>query len=202
MVALLEKKAVKKSERLYSLREYLEKEEKSVYKHEFHNGKIIRMPGGKFNHNAISSNLVAALKYLVKPLPQKFWVINSDQKIYIEAADKVLYPDALVICEQPEFWEDREDLIVNPLVIVEVLSKSTAKYDRGAKFFIYETIPSFKEYVLVEQDSPLVETWFRETPTTWIKSQETNLNNAILLRSLGVSVNLVDIYENISFTQK
>ncbi len=199
MVAVLEKKTVKKTERSYSLREYLEKEEKSFYKHEFHNGKIILMAGGKAKHSEIATNMSHAIKLAIKPLPKKFRVYNSDLKIYIESADKALYPDALVICEEPEYWEDREDLIVNPLLIVEVLSKSTDKYDRSNKFFLYETLPSFKEYVLIEQNNPLVESWFRETPSSWAKSKETNLVNSIFLRSLGISVPLADIYENIRF---
>ena len=197
MVATLEKKADKKLERLYSLREHLKKEEKSVYKHKFYNGKIIPIAGEKAKHSEIATNMSHAIKLAIKPLPKKFRVYNSDLKIYIESAAKALYPDALVICEEPEYWEDREDLIMNPLVIVEVLSKSTDKYDRSNKFFLYETLPSFKEYVLIEQNTPFVECWFRETPTSWVKSKETNLHNAILLRSIGVSVSLDDIYENI-----
>lgn len=199
MVAELRKKAIKKSEKLHTLREYLDREERSVHKHEFHNGKIILMPGGKFKHNAIASNMLATLKYIVKPLPRKFWVVNSDQKIYIESVDKSVYPDALVVCEEPQYWEDREDLIVNPLLIVEVLSKSTRSYDKDKKFKLYETLPSFMEYVLIEQKKPFVEAWFRETPTKWDKIQETALDKSILLRSLGVSVPLADIYENIVF---
>lgn len=195
----LEKTVQNKSERIYTLHEYLEREETSVNKHEFHNGKIITMAGGKFKHNAIASNMLAALKYIVKPLPQKFWVINSDQKIYIESASKSVYPDTLVVCQEPEYWQGREDLIVNPLLIVEVLSKSTRTYDKGAKFLLYETLPSFTEYVLIEQKKPYVEAWFKQSPDNWHKIKETELDKSILLRSLGVSVPLADIYDNISF---
>jgi Uma2 family endonuclease len=195
----LEKTIQKKSERIYTLLEYLEREENSVNKHEFHNGKIITMAGGKFKHNAIASNTMAALKYIVRPLPTKFWVINSDQKIYIESADKSVYPDTLVVCQEPEYWAGREDLIVNPLLIVEVLSKSTRTYDKGGKFLLYETLPSFMEYVLIEQKEPSVESWFKQSPDNWHKIKEKGLDASILLRSLGVSIPLADIYENIDF---
>ena len=83
--------------------------------------------------------------------------MNSDQKIRIDSEDTTVYPDALVICEKPEFWNGREDIIVNPFVIVEVLSKSTQNYDRGEKFMLYQRLPSLKEYIVVEQHTPLVE---------------------------------------------
>ena len=169
MVAAIEKTVItNKTERLYSLREYLAREEKSVYKHEFHNGKIVRMAGGKFKHNAIASNVVATLKYLVKPLPKKFWVINSDQKIYIESVDKAIYPDALVICEIPEYFEGREDTITNPLIIVEVLSDSTKNYDKTLKFDMYRSIPSFKEYVLIHQDRQKMTVYTKQIDATWV----------------------------------
>jgi Uma2 family endonuclease len=183
----------------YTLREYLAKEERSKHKHEFHNGQIIRMPGSKFKHNEISANIITAIKIAVKPLEQKYRVATSDQKIYIAVLDKALYADALVICEAPEYWEDRNDLIVNPLLIVEVASKGTRNYDRGDKFMSYRLLPSFQEYILVEQDNPLVESWYRAKPNTWEITNETDLIKSITLRSIGVSISLEDIYENIDF---
>lgn len=199
MVSTVEQKNAPKKERLYSLEEYLMREERSVNKHEFHQGKIIKMPWGNYKHSEIAGNLSHALKLVVKPLPIKYRIFTSDLKIYIEAVDKALYPDALVVCEKPQFWNDREDLIVNPLMIVEVLSPSTRTYDRGEKFLLYEQIPTFKEYVLIEQHKPHVETWFREHPTTWNKITAADLKSQIRFRSLGVSVALSDIYENIDF---
>jgi Uma2 family endonuclease len=202
MVAIVEKKEQQRKEKLYSLREYLDRESRSVNKHEFHNGKIITMAGGKFGHNEIATNFVTSLKWAVKPLPTKFRVINSDQKIFIKAINKAVYPDALVVCEAPEYWEDREDLIVNPLLIVEVLSKSTRDFDKSGKFMLYQTLPSFREYVLVEQNLPSVEAWFRTDEMTWNKKIQEDLAGSIALRSLGVSISLADIYENITFPKK
>ncbi len=198
ITALAPKRIVAEQKQL-TLREYLAKEERSVNKHEFHNGQIIRMPGSKFKHNAIATNFTTAIKIALKVSSQKYWVINSDQKIYIAFLEKALYADALVVCEAPEYWEDREDLIVNPLLIVEVASKSTRNYDRGDKFMSYRFLPSFKEYVLVEQDKPSVESWFRSKPNNWEITEVTNINESISLRSIGVSIALEDIYENIEF---
>lgn len=202
MVAKIEKIAPERGEKLYTLREYLDRELRSVNKHEFHNGKIITMAGGKFKHNEIATNFVTSLKWAIKPLPTKFRVINSDQKVYIKSVDKAVYPDALVVCEEPEYWEDREDLIVNPLLIVEVLSRSTREFDKSGKFMLYQTLPSFREYVLVEQNSPFVEAWFRTDEMTWNKKNQDTLSGSIALRSLGVSIALTDIYENIAFPIK
>ena len=190
------------TERTYSLAEYLARENRSKYKHEFYNGKIIRMAGAKARHNQIAANLTGAFKYALRPLPHKFIVYNSDQKVYIESENVGVYPDALVVCEAPEFWQDREDLIVNPLLVVEVLSRSTAAYDRPAKFLLYEQLPSFMEYVLVEQNYPRVESWFRNTDRSWDKINREDVNGSIQLRSVGVAIALSEVYEHVTFPAK
>lgn len=189
------------AEKTYTLNEYLAREARSLHKHEFYNGKIVRMAGAKARHNQIAANITGALKYALRPLPRKFIVYNSDQKLYIESENVGVYPDALVVCEEPQFWKGREDLIVNPLLIVEVLSRSTASYDKSGKFLLYEQIPSFQEYVLVEQNYPRVESWFRTTEHSWDKTVQTDVNAAILLRSVNVSLSLSEVYEHIAFAE-
>ncbi len=160
------------AEKKYTLDEYLTREARSLQKHEFYNGKIVRMAGAKARHNQIAANLTGALKYALRPLPRKFIVYNSDQKVYIESENVGVYPDALVVCEEPQFWRGREDLIVNPLLVIEVLSRSTASFDKSGKFLLYEQLPSFQEYVLVEQNYPRVESWFRTTEHSWDKTMQ------------------------------
>jgi Uma2 family endonuclease len=188
--------------KFYTFEEYLRREEKAVEKHEFYNGKIIKMAGGTHSHSEISTNTVSALKLVVRPLPQKFRVYSSDLKIYIEPSDIGVYPDALVICQEPIFWNNRLDVIVNPLLIVEVLSPSTQSYDRLGKFELYKSLPSFHEYVLINADTHSVETRFREEPDLWRIKTETDVNNLVALRSLGVSISMADIYEDIIFPEK
>ena len=185
--------------KIYTLQEYLARETQSPQKNEFYNGQISPMPGSKFKHNEISANMISLVKWAIKPLPQKFRVITSDQKIYIEAENMAVYPDVLVICEEPEYWNKREDLIVNPLLIVEVLSRSTRKYDKGDKFMLYQLLPSFKEYVLIEQNKPCVESWYQQSDNTWNRLIVNGLESKMELRSLGVRIALEDIYENIVF---
>jgi Uma2 family endonuclease len=187
-------------EKIYSLEEYLVREERALHKHEFHNGKIIRMPGGKAKHSEISTNITHAIKLNIKNLEKKYRVYNSDLKIYVEAEHKALYPDALVICEAPKYWNGREDLITNPLLIVEVASNSTKNYDRGDKFMSYRKLDSFKEYVLISQDNPIVEVFFQEKLNTWNISKSQGLDSNIFLQSIGINISLSDIYENIDFS--
>jgi Uma2 family endonuclease len=199
MVAFAKEARKIRNPKVYTFEEYLCREEKSVEKHEFYNGKIIKMPGGTDIHSEISMNIGSAIKIVVRPLPVKFRVYNSDLKIHIEPTNIGVYPDALVVCEAPQFWQNRRDVIVNPLLIVEVLSPSTQAYDRFGKFELYKLLPSFQEYVLVYADKHLVETRFQEEPDLWRIKTETNMANSVNLRSLGVSISMEDIYENIVF---
>lgn len=190
------------ADKIHTLDAYLTREARSLHKHEFYNGKIVRMAGAKAKHNQIAANITGALKYALRPLPRKFIVYNSVQKIYIESENVGVYPDALVVCEEPQFWQNREDLIVNPILIVEVLSRSTASFDKSGKFLLYEQLPSFQEYVLVEQNYPRVESWHRLTEHSWDKTVQSDVNSSIDLRSVGVSLPLAEVYEHIAFANK
>ena len=155
--------------------------------------------GGKARHNEIATNSTTAIKIAVRGLETLYRVYNSAQKIYIPSEKAAVYPDALMICKEPEFWNGREDLVTNPLAVVEVLSKSTKKHDKGPKFMLYRNIESFKEYVLVEQDFVNIEVWFQNTNDTWQRKIYTDINDSFELKSIGVTILLADIYENIEF---
>lgn len=203
MIATMPRVMPERSEpkQLFSLAEYLAKEERSKSKHHFFNGEIINMPGAKFKHNEITTNVLSALKIAVKGLSKIYRVCNSDQKIIIEHEETlaIVYPDAMVICEKPIFWNGREDLITNPLVVVEVLSKSTRNYDKGDKFLLYKKCASLQEYVTIEQKKPHIESWYRLTETAWDNTFQENLAQTFTLRSIGVAIALSDIYEHIEF---
>lgn len=196
-IAAIQKKMVQP--KTYTLEEYLHREERSITKNEFYNGQIIPMAGAKYNHNLIASNMVRFLGNEVENLEQTYLVLNSDQKVYIEAENTAVYPDALVICEKPKFWQGREDLITNPIVIIEVLSKSTRKYDLKDKFSLYQLIPSFKEYITIEPNKIHVQAWFMQDEETWKVSKATDLTQVIHLRSLNIDINLSDIYRRVEF---
>ncbi len=185
--------------RLYTLEEYLRREERSVEKHEYYDGKIIQLPMAKFNHNAISANTITAIKNAARQIGKRLLVLSSDQQVYLPKLNFGLYPDALVICEKPLFWDDNEVLLINPLLIVEVLSKSTGGYDKKGKFEEYKTLQSLKEYVLIEQNDYSVESRFREEPNLWRETFATDINDSIHLKSIGCTISLADIYEEIEF---
>lgn len=186
-----------KPPRLYTLSEYLRKEEKSLRKHEYYNGKITVMPYSRLPHNLISSNIITALNNAIEKTGKDYIVASSDQLVYFTELNIGVYPDALVVCEKPEFYDDGQLLLTNPVLVVEVLSKSTRNYDLKGKFDLYKTLPSFREYVLVEQDKISVETRYRVEPNLWREHKEMDIATDLRLESLGISLPMKEIYKRV-----
>jgi Uma2 family endonuclease len=189
----------KRKSRTYTLAEYLQKEAKSADKHEFINGKIIKMPYAKGPHNLISARIASEMIFAFKHLKTNYKVFSSDQKIYFPSLNEGVYADALAVCEKPIYWDSQQLLLINPIIVVEVLSKSTEKYDRISKFDKYKTLESFREYVLVRQDKCYAEVWFREKKGLWHETILTELSEELPLQSVGVSLKMADIYQDIDF---
>jgi len=126
-------------------------------------------------------------------------VYNSGMRIQIPEFQSFVYPDAVVVCEKPAFWEGRRDVIVNPLLVVEVASTSTEEYDRNLKFYKYRTQPSFKEYAPVSQDSHYITAMFREEEDLWRTSDARGIEKAIQLYSIGSKLDLATVYEDVQF---
>lgn len=183
---------------IYSVAEYLRTEARTGEKHEFYNGKLKRMAGGSISHNRIVRNILAELDGMLRQ-SDHFEVFGSDQKIYLPDYHYYLYPDAVVVAEAPVVAEEMAQAIVNPLLIVEVLSASTEAYDRGLKFTEYRSLPSFKEYVLVRQDVPHVISFFREAPDLWREAEVRGLEAAVDLKSVGLQLALHLIYRKVEF---
>ncbi|MCY7357421.1 MAG: Uma2 family endonuclease, partial [Rudanella sp.] len=189
------------AEKLYSVEEYLEMEERSTEKSDYFDGEIIPMAGAKFVHNLIATNTTTALSIALEEKEQNFLVINSDTKIHIPRLRSFVYPDAVVVCEAPEFYEGREDIILNPLLVVEVLSPGTERYDRRSKFGHYKTLPSFQEYVLVDQHLPFVTASYKIAERTWQDTDAEGIEATIYLRSLDVTLSLKRLYKGIVFVR-
>jgi len=136
-------------ERYYTFEEYLALEEKAESKSEYHRGEIIAMAGASFEHNLIAGNIFNGLSNELKGRP--CYVIQSDLRLWIAPSERCVYPDIMVICGEPAFFKNRRDIITNPQIVIEVLSASTEKLDRGDKFRAYWQLNSLKEYVLVDQ---------------------------------------------------
>jgi Uma2 family endonuclease len=158
------------------------------------------MPGVSYVHNRIATNVLTALN--VALMSTKFEVNNSDTKIHIPAIESFVYPDAVVICEKPLFYQNRVDTILNPLLVVEVLSPSTEDYDRGEKFYLYRSLASFKEYVVIHQSHALVSAFFRLNEKDWRTDDAANLSETIHLQSVDVKLKLSDIYRGIEMSSR
>jgi len=182
-------------EKTHTLEEYLDLEKTAENKHEFQNGKRITMAVGTLDHNNIGGNVITALNNALRKKNKKFRVVSSDMNIWIEAYGHSVYPDAAVLCETPEFHLDRQDIITNPTLIVEVSSPSTEGYDRGEKFDKYRGLSSFKEYLLVKQDKASVQVFYREKENLWeISDPIQEFGKAVFLRSIDCEISLADIY--------
>jgi Uma2 family endonuclease len=187
---------VKPPRRLYTLAEYLRKEERSEELHEYENGIIIKLPMARGPHNIIISNMSAELVFAFKK-DKKYSVFTGQQLVYMPKLNISRYPDILAVCETPVYFDDNEVLLMNPILIVEVLSKSTRSYDRKGKFDEYKTLASFKEYVIIDQNKPFIETRFQEKPNHWVFGECTDIESSVDLKSVGCTISLKDIYNNI-----
>jgi Uma2 family endonuclease len=190
VASILEKQAVQ----VYSLAEYLELEEKAAYRSEFRNGKIIKMLGGTFAHTRLISNI---FKLLGKLEGDTFETLSSDQTIFIPAYNQAVYSDTLVITDEPEFYEGNNHVIINPTLVIEVLSKSTERYDRSEKFRKYQTLNTFQEYVLIDQKRPIVDVLYKEAERDWRMKTYVGLEESIYLKSIDVTLKMADIYKKV-----
>lgn len=175
---------------------YLALEDQSDIKNEFDHGKIVAMSGGTLNHGIIGNNINTELSNSIKASGLGCVPINGDVRIFIENADSFVYPDGMVICEEIETFEKDANSVINPILIVEVLSKSTESYDRGDKFHKYCSLPSFKEYVLIDQYKPVIDILFREDSKYWKMVTTIGLEKSIYLNTLNCTIKMSDIYRN------
>ncbi len=185
---------VQVKEKYYSFEEYLDLEEVAEFRSEFHDGEIIPVEAATDNHAAITGNAITALNNALRRKNKKCKVFDASLKVRIEEHNHAVYPDIMVICGERQYYENRKDVVLNPLLIIEVLSPSTSSYDRGDKFAKYRSLPSFKEYVLISQNQRKVETWFKQEENVWRISHASGKDASIHLFSLEEDIALEDIY--------
>jgi len=183
----------------YTPEEYLALEEVAEYKSEYYRGEIYQMSGGTFNHNVISGNIYAELNLAFRK--KNCTAFNSDMRLQLKANGLYTYPDVSVICGPVQFAEGRRDTITNPTLVVEVLSSSTANYDRGGKFTLYQGLESLRDYVLVEQDSWRVEYFRKLGPKHWDLTILTDPSTILNLSTLEVEIPLALIYDKVVFEE-
>lgn len=180
-----------------SLQEYRNLETRAETKQEYHDGEIIEMTGGSINHNRLVRNLIRLLDNALRKTIYE--VFPSDLRLWIPQYNCGLYPDLMIIAGEPLFSDNRNDEILNPCVIIEVLSPSTSSYDRGDKFRYYRSIPQLNQYLLVSQGEILIESYSKTSENNWLLQEYTPAREIITLDSLAISLNLVDIYEGVDF---
>ncbi|MGH9943781.1 MAG: Uma2 family endonuclease [Pyrinomonadaceae bacterium] len=176
--------------------EYLALERQAEYKSEYYDGEIFAMTGASRQHNLITLNIGAELRDQLKGRACETY--QSDMRVHVPATGLYTYPDVVVVCGEPQLEDEHFDTLLNPILIVEVLSKSTARYDRASKFTDYRSIPSFAEYLLVAQDVCRVEQFTKQRDGRWLLTDFCSLDDVILLDSIQCSLSLKEIYDKVS----
>jgi Uma2 family endonuclease len=177
--------------------EYLARERAAAHRSEYFDGACFAMAGGSPRHSLIKVNLTGELHVRLKGAPCTAY--DSDLRILVVRTGLYTYPDVSVICGPLEFEDDHRDTVLNPRLIVEVLSESSEAYDRGRKFGHYRQIPTLREYVLVSQEEPKVECFWHNDDGTWTMSEAAGLDSVLRLRSLGIEFSLREIYDKVDF---
>jgi Uma2 family endonuclease len=193
----------------HTVEEYLALERESEERHEYLDGQIYAMAGESTQHGDISVNLVRDVSTQLKGTPCRVW--TKDSKVLSGPAIKhsrskkglFSYPDLVVVCGEPRFLDEHKDVLLNPTVIIEVLSLTTESFDRGEKFRRYRTqIPSLTDYVLVSQAWPLIERFRRQTNDEWILSTAIDIESSLQIASIDCTLHLSEVYDRVTFPEE
>jgi Uma2 family endonuclease len=186
----------------YTPEEYLLRERSALERHEYHDGRIYAMSGASKQHNLIASNLNYELQAHFRKYANQLGVFQSDLRVHNPRTMRYLYPD-IVVAEtaQMDFADNFDDTLLNPLVIIEILSKSTENYDRTKKFDAYKGIDSLQEYILVSQRIPHIEVYSRKNRLEWLYREQFSLESALTLHSIAdLELRLEEVYAKVNFT--
>ncbi len=191
---------IAEEKQIYSSEEYLQLEEESIEKHEYRNGEIVLMTGGTTNHNKLAGKLYARLLLALED--QNHEVYMGDVRLWIPSYREYTYPDIMVVQGQPIYQTPGTTTITNPSIIVEVLSKSTQARDRGDKFRFYRSIPEFKEYILIDQYSVLVEHFVKTSEHQWMLTEYETKESKLSLDSVEFEISLDELYKRVNFDEE
>jgi Uma2 family endonuclease len=181
----------------YTLEEYLELEEKAEYKSEYRDGEIVPMTGGTTNHNKIAGNFYAYLKFALRG--KQYDIYIGDVRLWIPRYRQHTYPDVMVIEGQPVYTGTSTTTVMNPMLIAEVLSKSTQNYDQGNKFLYYRSIPEFKEYILIDQYQYHVMQYVKTAAGQWTFIELEGESATLSLQTIDFKIALSELYEQVNF---
>ncbi len=175
--------------------EYLKIERTAEFKSEYLNGEMFAMAGASQPHNRIVSNIISALNPQL--LQRDCNIYPSDMRVKIEKINKYTYPDVVVTCGKEILEDNHVDTLLNPILIIEILSASTEAYDRGEKFQHYQFIPSLVEYILITQNKIRVEQYVRQSDRTWLYCEYQSLDDIIKLESIDCELALKEVYAKV-----
>ncbi len=176
---------------------YLELERKAETRSEFLDGEVFAMSGASRRHNLICLNVAAELRAQLKA--RRCEVYASDMRVKVGATGLYTYPDVVVVCDEPEFEDAELDTLLNPILLAEVLSKTTADYDRGGKFEHYRSLPSLEEYLLVAQDRPHLAHYLRQGDHAWLLSEVEGPEAEMALPAIACNLALAEVYAKVQF---
>jgi Uma2 family endonuclease len=175
--------------------EYLDMERESEIKHEYFDGEIFAMTGASEKHNLIVTNIIRELSNLLRKTPCRIY--PGDMRLKIEETGLYTYPDVMIACKDRRFGDEARDTLLNPDVIIEVLSDSTESYDRGKKFENYRKIPSLKEYVLISQHHEKIERFYKNENGQWVLTESDAQHPKMALESVGSELLVSAVYEKV-----
>ena len=193
----------------YTVEEYLALERGSGERHEYLDGQIYAMAGESIEHADISVNLVVELGSQLKGTPCRVW--TKDSKVlsgpairsYKSIKGLFSYPDIVVVCGEPRFLDEHRDVLLNPTLIIEVLSPSTESFDRGEKFWRYRThLASLTDYVQVSQALPLIEHFRRQSNDEWVLSTVSDMAGSLHLASINCTLRMSEVYDRVTFPEE
>lgn len=181
----------------YTPETYLELETQSEVRHEYRDGEMIEMSGGTPNHNRIALGLGSMVRLGLKRQPYDVFVV--DQRLWIPALGRYTYPDVMVVADPIQLQAGRTDTVLNPILIAEVLSKSTREYDKSDKFAAYRTIATLREYLTIDQYVPQIEHYVK-VEGGWFLRDYVGLETSFFLEAIAVEIALADLYEKVDFS--
>jgi Uma2 family endonuclease len=181
----------------YTAEEYLALEEKAGSKSEYYNGQILAMAGGSYNHNIIAGNINAIFNQFAASNPCV--AFTGDMRLLVKSSGLYTYPDAMLVCGQVQFAPNRNDTLINPMIIVEVLSPSTRDYDRGLKFELYRAIESLQDYILIDQTRVHVEYFHKLEPERWVLIDYNNSETTLIIQSIDLNLPISRIYHKVDW---
>jgi Uma2 family endonuclease len=177
--------------------QYLEIDRKTEFKSEYYQGETFARAGAREAHNLIVWNLAAELHRQLRDRPCRAYL--ADMRVQVNATNLYAYPDVSVVCGEPQFLDDARDTLLNPSLIVEVLSPSTEAYDRGRKFEAYRSVVSIKDYLLVSSERVSADLYSRQPDGRWLLAAASSMEDSLALESIGVRLVLADLYEKVDW---